>query len=67
VGELVNLNRVRKQAAREQAKKDADANRAKFGRSKAERTIEDAHARRSDTLLEQHRLEQPRIDREDKS
>ncbi len=60
MGEVVNLNRVRKRIAREQAKKEADANRVKFGRSKAARTIDDATTRRQDTLLEQHR-----IDRED--
>jgi Domain of unknown function (DUF4169) len=62
VGEVVNLNRVRKRVAREQAKKAADANRIKFGRSKAERSIDEATMRRQDTVLEQHR-----IDREDET
>ena len=62
MGELVNLNRVRKRVAREQAEKDARVNRTKFGRSKAERASEQASARRSDTMMEQHRIE-----REDES
>lgn len=62
MGEVVNLNRVRKRVAREQAKKEADANRIKFGRSKAERTIDETTTRRQDSLLEQHR-----IDREDET
>ncbi len=57
MGELVNLNRVRKRAAREQAESDARANRAKFGRSKAERVVEKARAGRDGTLLDQHRIE----------
>ncbi|WP_315838488.1 DUF4169 family protein [Bradyrhizobium prioriisuperbiae] len=62
MGEVVNLNRVRKRVAREQAKKEADANRIKFGRSKTERTIDETTTRRQDSLLEQHR-----IDREDET
>jgi len=58
VGEVVNLNRVRKRTARAQAEKEAEANRAKFGRTKTERTIEDARARRQEALLDQHHLDQ---------
>jgi Domain of unknown function (DUF4169) len=61
VGDVVNLNRVRKRTARDKAEQDARANRAKFGRTKTERTIEAARADLHDTRLEQHR-----IDREDK-
>ena len=60
MGEVVNLNRVRKRVAREQAKKQAEANRIKFGRSKTERSIDETTTRRQDILLEQHK-----IDRED--
>jgi hypothetical protein len=61
MGEIVNLNRVRKRVAREQATAEAGVNRAKFGRSKAERKGEEALTRRAETVLEQHRIE-----REDK-
>jgi hypothetical protein len=57
MGEIVNLNRVRKRAAREQAAAKASANRARFGRSKTEREGNETLARRSETLLEQHRIE----------
>jgi len=57
VGEVVNLNRVRKRTVRAQAEKEAEANRAKFGRTRTERTIEDAKARRQEALLDQHRLD----------
>ncbi|MEW6638953.1 MAG: DUF4169 family protein [Pseudomonadota bacterium] len=57
MGEVVNLNRVRKRTARAQAEKEAEANRAKFGRTRTERTIEDARARRQEVLLDQHHLD----------
>ena len=60
MGDVVNLNRVRKRAVRDKAEQDARANRAKFGRTKAERVIEAAKAD-----LHEKRLEQHRIDRED--
>jgi hypothetical protein len=61
VGEIVNLNRVRKRLAREKAAAKAGTNRAKFGRSKQKREQEEELIRRSETVLEQHRIE-----REDK-
>ena len=41
MGEVVNLNRVRKDRARTEAKAAAKANRAAHGRPKAERTKAD--------------------------
>lgn len=38
MGELVNLNKYRKQRERQSAAKRATENRVKFGRDKAERT-----------------------------
>ena len=57
MGNLVNLNRFRKRSEREQAAKLADSNRARFGRSKAERQADEQRARRADELLEQHRID----------
>jgi hypothetical protein len=57
MGEVVNLNRVRKRVARDKAAADAEVNRAKFGRTKADRSSEEAFARRAETVLEQHRIE----------
>ena len=37
MGDIVNLKRFKKRAARDQAAKDAQAQRARFGRTKAER------------------------------
>ena len=39
---VVNLNHIRKDRAREAARKAASANAAKFGRPKAEKTLEAA-------------------------
>lgn len=57
MGDLVNLNRHRKRVAREQSAKQADENRARFGRNKSERAIEDDRARRAEALLDQHRID----------
>ena len=50
----INLNKVRKEKSRAEAKAQADANAAKFGRSKAQRLLETARedlaARRLDQL-----------------
>jgi len=56
-GEIVNLKRFRKRNEREQAAKDADANRARFGRSKSEREADVMRARRANEILDQHRID----------
>jgi len=57
IGDIVNLKRFRKRSQREQAAKDAEANRARFGRSKSERAADTTRARRADELLDQHRVD----------
>jgi uncharacterized protein DUF4169 len=57
MGEIVNLKRFRKRSEREQAAKDADANRARFGRSKSERATDATRARRAIEILDQHRID----------
>ena len=57
LGDLVNLNRHRKRVARDRSAKQADENRARFGRNKAERTLEDDRVRRAQALLDQHRID----------
>ena len=57
MGEIVNLKRFRKRSERAQAAKDADANRAKFGRSKSERAAEATRAARAEEVLDQHRID----------
>jgi superfamily II RNA helicase len=56
VADVVNLKRFKKQASREQAASLADANRARFGRTKAERTLDETRASRAKSLLDQHLL-----------
>jgi hypothetical protein len=57
MGDLVNLKRFKKRGEREQAAKQADANRARFGRTKSERALDELHAKRSGNLLDQHRID----------
>jgi hypothetical protein len=57
MGDVVNLNRFRKRAAKDTAAKEAETNRAKFGRSKSERTTEKQQRDRAKSLLDQHRLD----------
>ncbi len=52
MAEIVNLNRARKARAKLEAGKTAEANRAKFGRSKAARDAEVADEARRDALLD---------------
>jgi len=55
MGDVVNLKRFKKRAAKDQSARQADANRAKFGRSKSERVLEQQRADRAKDLLDQHR------------
>ena len=55
MGDVVNLKRFKKRAERNQSARQADANRAKFGRSKSERVLEQQRADRASDLLDQHR------------
>ena len=56
----VNLSRFRKEKAREEAKARADANAAKFGRSKAERVLQATRAEKARKMLDAHRIEDGR-------
>jgi hypothetical protein len=57
MGDVVNLNRIRKRAVKEKSAQQADANRAKFGRRKSERVQEQERSDRAADLLDQHRLD----------
>ena len=57
MGDLVNLKRFRKRVEREQSAKQADANRARFGRTKSERVLDDKRTSRANDLLDQHRID----------
>lgn len=52
MAEVVNLNRFRKAKARDDARVVAEANRAKFGRTKAEKARDVAEQARGERLLD---------------
>ncbi len=53
----VNLNRVRKEKARAEAKARAAENAVKFGRTKADKDLEKARAEQARKTLDAHRKE----------
>jgi hypothetical protein len=57
MGDVVNLNRFKKRAEREQSAKQADASRTRFGRTKSERTLEQHRGKRANDLLDQHLID----------
>lgn len=56
--QIINLRRARKQKKRTEKDKQAAANRAKFGRGKAERQGGRAEETRADRAFEGHRLDE---------
>jgi hypothetical protein len=52
MGDVINLNRARKDRARAARTVEAEANRAKFGRSKAEKAADSADQARQTALLD---------------
>jgi len=57
MGELVNLKRFKKRSEREQAAKQADTNRARFGRTKSERALDELRTNRASAHLDQHHID----------
>jgi hypothetical protein len=57
MGDVVNLKRFKKRTEREQSAKQADANRARFGRTKSERALDERRTTRASDLLDQHRID----------
>lgn len=57
MGDIVNLKTAKKQAARKAARAVADTNAAKFGRTKSERELEAARAKRAERTLDAHKRE----------
>ncbi len=53
----INLNRARKERARAEKRATADANAAKFGRTKAEKAAEEADRNRAVRNLDLHKRE----------
>jgi hypothetical protein len=57
MGDVVNLKRFKKRNEREQSAKQAETNRARFGRTKSERALDEQRAERASDLLDQHRID----------
>jgi hypothetical protein len=57
MGDVINLKRVKKRNEREASAKQADANRARFGRTKSERALDEQTKDRAQNLLDQHRID----------
>ena len=57
MGEIVNLRKARKRAARQREDKRAAANRVKHGRTKAERTLQAARSEKQRRLIDAHEIE----------
>ncbi|QDM00188.1 DUF4169 family protein [Rhodopseudomonas palustris] len=56
MADVVNLNRFKKRAKREAAAELANANRARFGRTKSQRGLDQHHVSRANQLLDQHKI-----------
>ena len=57
MGEVVNLRKARKAAARRRDEIDAVENRARFGRSKTERVLQKAQSDKRRRELDAHRID----------
>lgn len=57
MGDLINMNRARKDRAKASRAATADANRVRFGRSKARKSADAADAARRETALDGARRE----------
>jgi hypothetical protein len=57
MGDVVNLKRFRKRAERAQSANQADANRARFGRTKSERALDEQRTKSACDILDQHKLD----------
>jgi hypothetical protein len=57
MGDLINLNKARKAKARGAARATSEANRAKFGRTKAEKERDKLDKARADRLVDGAKLE----------
>ena len=57
MGDLVNLKQIKKRIAREEADKQAETNRIRFGRTKGERSRDEQQAQRASDILDHHRID----------
>jgi Domain of unknown function (DUF4169) len=57
MGDLVNLKRFKKRKEREQSDRQAETNRARFGRTKSERLADAKRTQHASEMLDQHKME----------
>jgi hypothetical protein len=57
VAEIVNLKKVRKDKARTEREREADANRRRFGRTKAQKTADQQAKQREGRAVDDKKLE----------
>ena len=57
MADVINLKRFKKRNEREQSARQADANRARFGRTKSERALDENRKDRASQILDQHRID----------
>lgn len=57
MADIVNLRQAKKTRARAKARAEGDAKAAKFGRTKAERDLDEARADKARAHLDAHRRE----------
>ena len=62
MADFVNLRRARKDKARRDREAAADANRRRFGRTRAQKAADDEAARRSEAALDARRLDPQKKD-----
>ena len=58
MAEIVNLKRVRKDKARREHDRDAEANRLRFGRTKAQKRVDQDAQQRAERAHEDKKLEE---------
>lgn len=59
MADIVNLRQVRKQKARSEKERTAEANRLQFGRTKAEKNLTEAINDKAERALDQGKLDKP--------
>jgi len=57
VAEVVNLRKVRKDKARAEREREAEANRLRFGRTKAQKKADEQAKQREDRAVENKKLD----------
>lgn len=57
MSKIIGLSKARKQRARTKRKEQAESNAIKFGRTKAQKKLEEAEASKTQIALDAHRLE----------